>query len=92
MYSATRSPLLPSAPDAITQVSTESEQNLSVSCLNHMLLAFTDDRQIQDSGSGFFANAQNILIADGTFQVVVSLSFLWAVVRTINNIFYLPEQ
>ena len=72
MYSATHSPLLPSGPDAITQTSTESEQNFSVSCLNRMLLAFTDDCSIQDSGSGFFANAQNILITGGTF--VVSLS------------------
>ena len=53
----------------------ESEQNLSVSCLNHMLLAFTDDHKIQDSGSSFCVNAQNTLIADGTFQVVVSLSY-----------------
>ena len=72
MYSATHSPLLPSVPDAITQVSTESEQNISVSYLNHMLLDFTNDRQIQDSGAGFFANAQNTLITGGTF--VVSLS------------------
>ena len=72
MYSDTGSPLSPSVPDAITQVSTESEQNISVSCLIHMLLAFADDCQIQDSGSGFFANAQNILITGGTF--VVSLS------------------
>ena len=72
MYSTNRSPLLPLVPDAITQVSTELEQNLTVSCLNHMLLAFTDDFQIQDSGSGFFTNAQNIHINGGTF--VVSLS------------------
>ena len=72
MYLATHSPLLPSVPDAITQASTESEENISVSCLNDILLAFTYDRQVQDSGSGFFANAQNILITGGTFVVSFS--------------------
>ena len=39
----THRPLSPSLPDAIMQVSTESEQNLSVSCLNFLPLAFADD-------------------------------------------------
>jgi hypothetical protein len=68
MSLATHSPLLPSLPDVITQVS-ESEQNLSVSCLNYFPLAFTDNCQIQDSSSGLFANASNILITGGTFVV-----------------------
>ena len=70
---STHSPFSPSLPDAIMQVSTESEQNLSVSCLNRLPLVFTDNCWNQGSGSGFFANAQNIVINDGTF-VVVSLS------------------
>ena len=73
MSLATHRPLLPSLPDAIMQVSTELEQNLSVSCLNRLPLAFADNRQIQDPGSGFFGNAQYILITGGTF--VVSLSY-----------------
>ena len=71
MSLATYSSLSPSLPDAIMQVS-ESEQNLTVSCLNCLPLAFTDNHQIQDSGSALFANAQNILITGGTF--IVSLS------------------
>ena len=39
MSLATHSPLSPSLPDAIMQVSTESEQNFSVSYLNRLLLA-----------------------------------------------------
>ena len=31
--------------------------------------------QIQDSGSGLFANSQNVLITGGTFVVTVSLSY-----------------
>jgi hypothetical protein len=82
MSLAIHSPLSPTLPDAIMQVE-ESGQNLSVSCFNrgHLPLAFADqkNRQIQDSGSGLFANAENILITDGTFVVV---SFL---VGCINN-------
>ena len=72
MSSATCSLSLPSLPDAIMQVSTESEQNLSVSCSNYSPLAFADNCQVQDSGSSLFANVQNIVITGGTF--VVSLS------------------
>jgi hypothetical protein len=54
-------------------VSRESEQNLSVSCLNRLRLAFANNRQIQNSGSGSFANSQGIVITGGTY-VVVSLS------------------
>jgi hypothetical protein len=70
MSLATHSPLL---PDAIMRASTESEQNLSVSCLNCLPLAFTENCQIQDSGSGqgLFVNAENVLITGGIF---VSLS------------------
>jgi hypothetical protein len=59
-------------PDAITQVSTESEQNLSVSCSTCSPLAFADNHWVQDSGSGLFANAHNIQINGGIF--IVSLS------------------
>ena len=52
-----------------------------------MLLASTHVRQIQDSGSGFFANAQNPVITGGIFVV----SFL-AGCKTTNNISYLQEQ
>ena len=72
MSLATHSPLLPLLPDAIMQVPRELEQDLSVSCLNCLPLAFADNCQIRDSDSGFFADAQNVLITGGTF-VVVSL-------------------
>ena len=52
MSLATNNPLSPSFPDPIIQVSTESEQNLSVSALNCFPSAYADNRQIQDSGSG----------------------------------------
>ena len=39
-----------------------------------MFLAVTDDQQVQKSGSGFFANAQNTLITGGTFIVSLSCS------------------
>ena len=71
MSLATHSPLSPSLPDAIVQISRESEQNLSVSYLYCLPLAFADNHQIQDPGSGLFPNAQNILITD---SIIVSLS------------------
>ena len=71
MSLATDSLLSPPLPDAI-QVSRQSEQNLSVSCLNCLPLAFADNRQIQDSSSGLFANARNILVTGGTFVVSFS--------------------
>ena len=73
MSLATNSPLLPSLPDATTQASTESEQKLSVSCLNRFPSNFADNCQIQDSGLGLLGNPQNVLVTGGTF-VVVSLS------------------
>jgi hypothetical protein len=54
----------------LMQVSTESEQDRSVSCLNCFLpMTFADNCQIQHSGSGFFPNAQNTLITGGNFVV-----------------------
>ena len=67
MSALSRSPLLPSSNDCVIQAATESGQNSSVSCLHHLFLAFVDDLQTQDSGSGLFANAQSILITGGTF-------------------------
>ena len=49
------------------QGATELEQNPSVSCLDHFFSAFVDHLQTQDSGSGFFSNAQNVTINGGTF-------------------------
>ena len=94
MSLATDSPLSPSS-DAIMQVSTESEQTLSVSYLNRLPLAFADNCQIQDFGLGLLANPQNILIAGGTF-VVVSLScglykqLIIVHILSARTIFYLP--
>ena len=73
MSAVSRSQLSPSSPDSIMQAVTELEQNPSVSCLNSLPLAFTDNHHIQDSGLGLFAYAQNTLITGGTF--VVSLSW-----------------
>ena len=67
MSSVTHRPLLPLLPNAMMQVSTESERNLSVSCLYSLPSAFVHNYQIQDSGSGFFVNAGNTLITGGTF-------------------------
>ena len=67
MSSVTHSPLSPSLPDAMMQVSTESDRDISVSCLYCLPLGFADNYQIQDSGSGFFVNARNTLITGGTF-------------------------
>ena len=69
MSSAIHTPLSPLLPDAIMQVSRESDQNIPVSCLNCLPLAFADNHQIQDSDSGLFANAQNVLITGGMFVV-----------------------
>ena len=67
MSLTTHSPLV---PDATMQ--RESEQNLSVSCLNCLPLAFADNYQIQDSGSSLFPNFPSILITGGTFTVSLS--------------------
>ena len=66
MFLVTYTPLSPSLPDAIMK-------NLSVSYLNSFRLrCFADNRQIQDSGSGLFANTRNsLLITEGTFTVSV---------------------
>jgi hypothetical protein len=72
MSLATHSQLLPLSPDALMQVSTESEQILSVSYFNRFPFAFADNRQIQDSGSGLFANAPNTLITGGAIDVSLS--------------------
>ena len=92
MSLATHSPLSPSLPNAIMQVSTESEQTFSVSYLNYLPLVFTD--RFQDSGSGLFANAQNILITGGTFIVGLFCS-LYKQLMTVHilsarTIIYLP--
>ena len=92
MSLAAHSPLLPLLSDAIMQVS-ESEQNLSVSCLNYLPLAFTDNCQIHDSGSALFANAQDILITGGTFVVSFSCGLYKQLIKLcilFARIFYLP--
>jgi hypothetical protein len=66
MSAVGHNPLSPSLTDSIGQASTELERNPTVSCLHHPVSAFVDDLQTQDSGSGFFTNAQNILITGGT--------------------------
>ena len=43
-----------------------SEQNPSVSYRYKYVVAVTDDQQAQQSLSGIFANAQNVLITGGT--------------------------
>ena len=58
------SPLSPPLPDAM---STESEQNLSVSCSTCSPLAFVDNHQVQNPGSDLLSNAQNVLITGDTF-------------------------
>ena len=92
MSLATHSQLLPLLPDAIVQVSRESEQNHLVSCVKCLPLAFVEN-QNQDSG-GLFGNPQNLLITGGTFVV----SFLLTVYKQLmivhilfaRTIFYLP--
>ena len=87
MSLATHSPS--SLPDAMIQVSMESEQSLPVSCLIRLPLAFTNNlnRQIQDSGSGIFANAKNVLITGGIFVVSYSCR-LYEQLITVH----IPEQ
>ena len=50
------------------EVTTELERNSSVSCLHYLILAFVDDLQTREFGSGFFADHQNVIIADGAFE------------------------
>ena len=57
-----------SSPNTVAQVEARrSEQNSSVSYRYKYVLAITDDQQVQQSMSGIFANAQNVLITGGTF-------------------------
>ena len=77
--SSTHGPLSPSLPDTIMQVS-ESERNLSVSCLKCLSSTFADNLQIQDSGLSLFANPQNLLITGGTFSVV---SLYWGLYKQL---------
>ena len=63
MSTVSRSPS-PSSPDS---AATKLERNPSVSCLHHLFSAFVDDLQTKVSGSGIFANAQNMIINGGTF-------------------------
>jgi hypothetical protein len=52
--------------------STELEKNSSVNCLHIVFSAFADDRQAQQPVLGMFTNAQNTVIAGGTFSVSLS--------------------
>ena len=70
MSLASDNPLSPPFHDAI-QVSRESEQNLC-ELLKLFALGFCYNRQIQESGSGIFANARGVIITGSTF--IVSLS------------------
>jgi hypothetical protein len=56
-------------PNAIMQANLR-ERNPSVSYRYNMFLADTDDQQAQQSRADFFPNAQNILIAGGSFTIV----------------------
>ena len=51
-----------------------SSPNPSVSCYYIYVLAVIDDQQTQQSSSGFFPNAQNVLITGGTFIVSLCCS------------------
>ena len=72
----------PSLSDAIKQVSAAESEDLHVSCLNRLTLAFDDYRWIQDSGLGLLANSRNTLITGGIF--VVSF-FFCELYKQINN-------
>ena len=57
-----------SSPNAIAQAKVRRlEQNSSVSYRYKYVLAITVGQQAQQSMSGIFANAQNVLISGGTF-------------------------
>ena len=90
MSLVTHSPLLPMLPNPIMQVSMESEQNPSVSCLSYLPLIFADNLliQVQNSGLGLFAYAQNTLITGGTF--VVSLS--WGLYKQLIIVYILSAR
>ena len=70
------------SPDTVAQVNIRrSEQNSSVSYGYKYVLAVTNDQQAQQSMSGVFANAQNVLITGGTF---VSLYCSCVVIWVLN--------
>jgi hypothetical protein len=58
---------------AVASVAHQEENPISspnaVSYCTNIFLAVTDNQQLQQSGSGFFANAQNTLITDSSFIV-----------------------
>ena len=95
MPAVSRIPFLPSFPDSIIQ-ETELERNPSVSCLRHLFSDFVDDllQTSQDSGSGLFANAQNILITGSTlvshsrrlhkFNLIIHVVFSRSPMSTIS--------
>ena len=57
-----------SSPSAKAQANLrKSEQSFSVSYKHKYVVALTDDQQAQQSMSGVFANARNVLITGGTF-------------------------
>ena len=51
--------------NTITEFSTQTTSQKPSTTLN----SFADNHEIQDSGTGFFVNAQNIVITDGNFVV-----------------------
>ena len=66
----TTNPISDSVSASVTNTLTpvaHLERNISVSCSHYMLSVLADDQQNQHSGSGFFANAQNVLVTGGTF-------------------------
>ena len=63
-----------SSPEVIAQANLRRpEQNPSVSYGYKYILAVSNDQQAQQSMSGIFANAQNVLITGGNF--IVSLYY-----------------
>jgi hypothetical protein len=71
------------SPNAIMQANLR-EQNLSVSYRYNMLLADTDDQQAQQSRADFLPNAQNILIAGGSFTTIVNLFVVVSVILVLT--------
>ena len=58
-----------------SNIISESELNLSVSCLYYLSSAFIDDLQVQDSVSGLFADSRNIVINYNTGGAFVAHYF-----------------
>ena len=75
------------------QAATGLERNPSVSCLQRLFLAFVDDLQTRNSGSGLFPNAQNIYINDSTIvshscrlhksSIIIHIAFTRSAVFTL---------